>query len=60
LNGDLANKIGTYSLAVLAHHHQVPFFCAAPTSTINPAIADGSGIVIEERPSDEMTMINGL
>ena len=41
-NGDVANKIGTYSLAVLAHHHGVPFYVAAPTSTIDPATPDGA------------------
>ena len=48
-NGDAANKIGTYGVAVLARHHGIPFYVAAPTSTIDPAIADGSGIPIEER-----------
>src|SRR5207249_484309 len=43
-NGDFANKIGTYSLAVLARHHGVPFYCAAPSTTIDPALADGDGI----------------
>src|SRR6266700_6527638 len=46
-NGDFANKIGTYSLAVLALHHVVPFYCAAPSSTIDPALRDGDGISIE-------------
>ena len=48
-NGDAANKIGTYGVAVLARHHGIPFYVAAPISTIDPAIADGSGIPIEER-----------
>src|SRR3954453_136647 len=48
-NGDTANKIGTYTVAVLAHEHKVPFYVAAPVSTIDLATADGSGIPIEER-----------
>lgn len=59
LNGDLANKVGTYALAVLAKYHNVPFFGALPTTTINPAIADGSAIIIEERPVNELTTIQG-
>jgi methylthioribose-1-phosphate isomerase len=54
-NGDTANKIGTYGLAVLAHHHQIPFVIVAPTSTIDPGAADGSAIPIEERDSAEVT-----
>lgn len=54
-NGDTANKIGTYGLAVLARHHRVPFYVAAPTSTIDFAIADGSEIPIEERAAREVT-----
>lgn len=54
-NGDSANKIGTYSLAVLAKHHQVPFYIAAPCSTVDMAIAVGDAIPIEERASDEVT-----
>ena len=54
-NGDAANKIGTYSLAVLARAHGVPFFVAAPTSTIDPALADGAGIPIEQRAADEVS-----
>src|ERR1051325_10772337 len=53
-NGDFANKIGTYSLAVLALHHGVPFYCAAPSSTIDVALADGAGIPIEQRAPDEV------
>ena len=53
-NGDSANKIGTYSLAVLAKHHLLPFFVAAPISTVDLAIADGSHIPIEERSADEV------
>jgi len=58
-NGDFANKIGTYSLAVLARHHGVPFYCAAPSSTIDAALADGDGIPIEERGPDELKTIAG-
>jgi methylthioribose-1-phosphate isomerase len=54
-NGDVANKIGTYSLAVLANRHGIPFYVAAPLSTFDPAIADGSKIPIEERGADEVT-----
>ncbi|HVS32281.1 MAG TPA: S-methyl-5-thioribose-1-phosphate isomerase [Thermoanaerobaculia bacterium] len=54
-NGDTANKIGTYTLAVLANAHGVPFYIAAPTSTIDVACGDGSGIPIEERSSAEVT-----
>ena len=53
-NGDVANKIGTYWLAVLAHHHQVPFYVAMPTSTIDPATPDGAAIVVERRDPDEV------
>jgi methylthioribose-1-phosphate isomerase len=54
-NGDSANKIGTYSLAVLAKYHHVPFYIAAPRSTIDLAIAGGDDIPIEERAADEVT-----
>jgi len=54
-NGDVANKIGTYTLAVLAKRHGVPFYVAAPLSTFDLKIADGSQIPIEERPGDEVT-----
>ena len=54
-NGDTANKIGTYSLAVLARHHGIPFYVVAPTSTVDPATATGAGIPIEERAGDEVT-----
>ena len=47
--GDVANKIGTYSLAQLARAHGIPFYVAAPTSTVEPATRDGKDIVIEER-----------
>ena len=48
-NGDFANKIGTYSVAVNAHYHGIPFYVALPCSTIDLSLADGSGIPIEER-----------
>jgi len=54
-NGDVANKIGTYSLAVLARRHAIPFYVAAPLSTFDRTIPDGSRIPIEERPADEVT-----
>jgi len=54
-NGDVANKIGTYSLAVLAKHHGIPFFVAAPRSTIDPRTPRGDAIIIEERPPKEVT-----
>jgi methylthioribose-1-phosphate isomerase len=59
-NGDTANKIGTYSLAVLAKEHDIPFYVAAPTSTIDPAIASGDEILIEERDAEEVTHIGGV
>jgi len=58
-NGDVANKVGTYSVAVLARHHGIPFYVAAPTSTIDLSVADGSGIPIEERSPEEVTHIAG-
>jgi methylthioribose-1-phosphate isomerase len=58
-NGDFANKIGTYPLAVLAAHHEVPFYCAAPSSTIDPAVATGEGIPIEQRAPEEVTAFAG-
>lgn len=54
-NGDTANKIGTYSLAVLAAHHGIPFYVVAPTSTLDRDTPDGSGIPIEERDPAELT-----
>jgi methylthioribose-1-phosphate isomerase len=54
-NGDVANKIGTYPLAVLAERHAIPFYVAAPISTFDPEIPDGSRIPIEERPAAEVT-----
>lgn len=58
-NGDVANKIGTYSVAVLAHHHGIPFYVAAPTSTIDYSLHSGDDIPIEERSHEEMTHIDG-
>ena len=58
-NGDTANKIGTYSLAVLAAHHRVPFYVAAPFSTIDPSIASGTQIPIEERDASEVRRVGG-
>lgn len=58
-NGDVANKIGTYPLAVLAHRHDVPFYVAAPLSTIDRDTASGADIPIEERRADEVTRIGG-
>jgi len=54
-NGDTANKIGTYSLAVLANHHGIPLYVVAPTSTVDLATPTGAGIPIEERAPDEIT-----
>jgi methylthioribose-1-phosphate isomerase len=59
-NGDVANKIGTYTLAVLAERHRVPFYVAAPLSTIDTSIADGSLIPIEERGAAEVTGFAGV
>jgi methylthioribose-1-phosphate isomerase len=56
-NGDAANKIGTYPLALSAHYHRVPFYVAAPLSTIDVKIKKGSDIPIEERNPDEVRKI---
>jgi len=53
-NGDVANKIGTYPLALAAREHGVPFYVAAPSSTVDPSTPDGSAIPIEERAGDEI------
>jgi methylthioribose-1-phosphate isomerase len=58
-NGDTANKIGTYSVAVLARTHDIPFYIAAPRSTIDPTLSDGSGIPIEQRDPREVTHFKG-
>ena len=59
-NGDTANKIGTYSVAVLAKENGIPFYVAAPVSTLDLSLSDGSKIPIEERPSSEVTHIKGI
>jgi methylthioribose-1-phosphate isomerase len=59
-NGDVANKIGTYSVAVLAKENNVPFFVAAPISTLDLSLPDGSHIPIEERNPDEVRKIKGI
>ncbi len=58
-NGDTANKIGTYGLAVLAKWHEIPFYVAAPTSTIDLTVASGLGITIEQRDTKEVTHFRG-
>jgi len=58
-NGDTANKIGTYTLSVLAKEHRVPFYVAAPLSTVDMGVASGAGIPIEERDEDEVTSFRG-
>lgn len=59
-NGDVANKIGTYSLAVLARHHNIGFMVVAPSSTVDMALASGNGIPIEERDGIELREIRGV
>jgi len=59
-NGDAANKIGTYGLALAAAHHQIPFYVAAPVSTVDWSVASGNEIPIEERSAEEVTHIGGL
>jgi S-methyl-5-thioribose-1-phosphate isomerase len=59
-NGDTANKIGTYSLALAAARTGIPFLVVAPESTVDAELPDGTGIVIEERPADEVTAFGGL
>ena len=58
-NGDVVNKIGTYALAVLADHHGIPFYVAAPTSTFDPSSPDGASVPIEHRAAEEVTVIGG-
>ncbi len=58
-NGDVANKIGTYALALLARHHGIPFYVAAPTSTLDLSLSSGEEIPIEERNQEEVTTIAG-
>ncbi len=59
-NGDVANKVGTYTLAVLAAENGIPFYVAAPTSTIDPSLNSGAEIPIEERNPEEVTSIGGV
>lgn len=59
-NGDTANKIGTYSLAVLAKYHDIPFYIAAPSSTIDRSIKTGTGIPIEERKKEELIHVGTI
>jgi methylthioribose-1-phosphate isomerase len=59
-NGDTANKIGTYTLAVLAKENGIPFYVAAPTTTIDLSLASGDEIPIEQRSPDEVTHIQGV
>jgi 5-methylthioribose kinase len=58
-NGDTANKIGTYALGIAAAHHGLPFFVAAPTTTLDADLEDGRAIVIEQRPPEEITHFRG-
>lgn len=58
-NGDTANKVGTLSLALAAHQYGVPFLVCAPSTSVDLSLPDGSGIVIEERPSKELTQVQG-
>lgn len=58
-NGDFANKVGTYSLAILAKHHGVPFYVAAPVTTLDTKLATGREITIENRVADEVRGVNG-
>jgi methylthioribose-1-phosphate isomerase len=59
-NGDTANKIGTYTLAVLAKENGIPFYVAAPTSTVDMSLSDGDQIEIEERSPREVTEFHGV
>ncbi|MFC6669144.1 S-methyl-5-thioribose-1-phosphate isomerase [Marinobacterium aestuariivivens] len=58
-NGDFANKVGTYSLAVNAHYHGIPFYAVAPYTTVDPQCPDGSAIPIEQRAADEVRGVGG-
>jgi methylthioribose-1-phosphate isomerase len=58
-NGDVANKIGTYGLAIAARHHDVPLIVVAPSSTIDGTLATGAEIAIEERAADELRTFAG-
>jgi methylthioribose-1-phosphate isomerase len=59
MNGDFANKIGSYGLAVLCHHHGIPFYPALPLSSVDPKLATGEHIPIEERSVEEVTTVRG-
>ena len=59
-NGDVANKIGTYGVAVLAKEHKIPFYAVAPISTFDLSIGSGKEIAIEQRPIEEVTHVQGL
>jgi methylthioribose-1-phosphate isomerase len=59
-NGDTANKVGTYPLAVLADRHGIPFYSCAPLSSVDLATPDGSAIPIEERPASEVLEVRGV
>jgi methylthioribose-1-phosphate isomerase len=59
-NGDAANKIGTYSLSILAKEHGIPFYVVAPTSTVDLSLASGKAIPIEERDPAEVTTFRGV
>lgn len=59
-NGDTANKVGTYQLAIAAKYHGIPFYVAAPSSSCDLRLETGQQIVIEERPGQELTDVNGV
>ena len=59
-NGDTANKVGTYQLAIAAKHHGIPFYVAAPSTSCDLSLEHGGQIIIEERPSQELTDISGV
>ncbi len=59
-NGDVANKVGTYALAVLARAHRLPFYVAAPLSTVDLSTPSGDRIPVEERPAEEVTAVAGV
>jgi methylthioribose-1-phosphate isomerase len=58
-NGDVANKVGTFGLAVLARYHQIPFYVAAPSSSIDFEVRDGKAIPLEQRSGDELVIFGG-
>lgn len=58
-NGDIANKVGTYALAIAANYHRIPFYVAAPTTTVDPQTPTGKDIVIEQRHADELRLSHG-